>query len=88
VIKDKYQMTGNPGPISDQYTPTTLDIAEALARIESLLGMLCEFVEDTPEGPILCVRPVQRHEPNTGPGSSLGDDLIAMMRKRKAEVES
>ncbi len=88
MIKDKYQMSGNPGPSSDQYSPTALDIAEALARIESLLIMLCEFVEDTPEGPVLCVRPVQRHEANTGPGSSLGDDLIAMMRKRKAEGDT
>jgi len=52
VIEGKYQMTGNPGPISDQYSPTMLDIAEALARIESLLAMLCGFVENTPAGPI------------------------------------
>ncbi len=88
MIKDKYQMTGNPGPIADKYSPTGAEIGMALARIESLLTMLCEFVEDTPEGPILCVRPVQRHEANTGPGSSLGDDLIAMMRKRKAEGDT
>ena len=50
-------MTGNPGPIADDHSLTALDIAEALARIESLLAMLCEFVEDTPEGPILRSRP-------------------------------
>ena len=72
MIEDKYQITGT-------------DIAEALARIESLLGMLCEFVEDTPEGPILCVRPVRVRK---NPSSSLGDDLMAMMRKRKAEGDT
>ena len=85
MIKDKYQMTGNPGPIADEHGLTKLDIAEALARIESLIGMLCEFVEDTPEGPILCVSPVRVRKTPTSP---LGDALMAMMRKRKAEGET
>jgi hypothetical protein len=29
----------------------------ALARIESMLAVLCQFVEETPEGPILRSRP-------------------------------
>ena len=85
MIKDKYQMTGNPGPIADKHSPTGADIGMALARIESMLAVLCQFVEETPEGPILCVRPVRVRK---NPSSSLGDDLMAMMRKRKAEGDT
>ncbi len=59
MIEGKYQMTGNPGPISDQYSPTNADLGMALARIESLLAMLCGFVEDTPAGPIFRVNRAQ-----------------------------
>ncbi len=71
--------------IKDKYQITALDIAEALARIESLLIMLCEFVEDTPEGPVLCVSPVRVSKT---PSSPLGDALVAMMRKKKAEGDT
>ena len=63
MIEGKYQMTGNPGPTADKYNPTNADLGMALNRIESMLIALCEFVEETPAGPIFWANRAQtKHE--------------------------